>query len=96
MAAKVIALREASQPAFQTYAHQIVENARSLAQYCMEKSLHVLTGGTDNHLFLIDVAQTPGLTERPANPACGNVQSRLTATHCPLMQTVPGIPAAYA
>lgn len=69
MAAKAIALREASQPEFQTYAHKIVENARSLAQYCIEESLHVLTDGTDNHLLLIDVAQTFGLTGRQAESA---------------------------
>ncbi len=69
MAAKAIALREASQPEFQTYAHKIVENARSLAQHCIEESLHVLTDGTDNHLLLIDVAQTFGLTGRQAESA---------------------------
>lgn len=69
MAAKAIAFREAAQPAFQTYAHKIVENARALAQYCQEEALHVLTGGTDNHLLLLDVAQTAGLTGRQAESA---------------------------
>ena len=69
MAAKAIAFREASQPEFQTYAHNIVENARSLAQHCSEEALYVLTGGTDNHLFLLDVAQTFGLTGRQAESA---------------------------
>ncbi len=69
MAAKAIALREASQPEFQTYAHKIVENAHSLAQYCVEEALSVLTGGTDNHLLLLDVAQTFGLTGRQAESA---------------------------
>ncbi|MBV9614065.1 MAG: glycine hydroxymethyltransferase [Ktedonobacteraceae bacterium] len=69
MAAKAIAFREASQPEFQVYAHKIVENARSLAQYCLEEALHILTGGTDNHLLLLDVAQTFGLTGRQAESA---------------------------
>ena len=69
MAAKAIAFREASQPEFQVYAHKIVENARSLAQYCLEEALHILTRGTDNHLLLLDVAQTFGLTGRQAESA---------------------------
>lgn len=69
MAAKAIALREASTPAFQTYAHKIVENAQALAQACMDESLQVLTNGTDNHLLLLDVARTFGLTGRQAESA---------------------------
>jgi Glycine/serine hydroxymethyltransferase len=66
LAAKAIAFREASQPAFQSYAHKIVENAQTLAEACIAEGLHVLTGGTDNHLLLIDVARTFGLTGRQA------------------------------
>ncbi|BCL80254.1 serine hydroxymethyltransferase [Ktedonobacteria bacterium brp13] len=66
MAAKAVAFREASQPEFQTYAHNIVENAQALAEACINEGLHVLTNGTDNHLMLIDVARTFGLTGRQA------------------------------
>ncbi len=69
MAAKAVALREASQPAFQTYAHRIVENAQALADACLAEDLHVLTSGTDNHLLLLDVAKTFGLTGRQAESA---------------------------
>ena len=65
MAAKAIALREASTPEFQAYAGKIVENAHTLAQACLNAGLTVLTGGTDNHLIQIDV--TPfNLTGRQA------------------------------
>ncbi|HTI13317.1 MAG TPA: glycine hydroxymethyltransferase [Dictyobacter sp.] len=66
MAAKAIAFREALTPEFQTYAHKIVENSQALAAACVEEELNVLTNGTDNHLLLIDVAKTFGLTGRQA------------------------------
>ena len=66
MAAKAIAFHEASRPEFQTYAHKIVENSQALAEASVEQGLNVLTGGTDNHLLLIDVAKTFGLTGRQA------------------------------
>ena len=61
MAAKAVAFREARQPSFQTYAHKIVENARTLADELMKQGLSVLTGGTDNHMVLVDVSPL-GLT----------------------------------
>jgi glycine hydroxymethyltransferase len=66
MAAKAIAFREASRPEFQTYAHKIVENSQALAAACIEEGLTVLTNGTDNHLMLIDVAKSFGITGRQA------------------------------
>jgi glycine hydroxymethyltransferase len=69
MAAKAVALREASTPAFRDYAQRIVANAQALAEACMAEGLEVLTGGTDNHLLLIDVGATFGLTGRQAESA---------------------------
>jgi glycine hydroxymethyltransferase len=69
MAAKAVAFREASAPEFKTYAHAIVENAQALAQACIELDIEVATGGTDNHLMLIDVAKTFKLTGRQAESA---------------------------
>ncbi|HLZ58524.1 MAG TPA: glycine hydroxymethyltransferase, partial [Ktedonosporobacter sp.] len=81
MAAKAIAFREALTPEFQTYAHKIVENSQALAEACKAESLNVLTGGTDNHLLLLDVAQTFGLTGRQAESVlreCGITLNRNT------------------
>lgn len=64
MAAKAIALAEANSPSFKTYAQKIVGNARALAQALMDEGLTIATGGTDNHLMLIDVAKSCGLTGR--------------------------------
>ncbi len=78
MAAKAVALTEANTPEFKTYAQTIVKNSAYLAQACINKGMKVATGGTDNHLFLIDV--TPfGLTGRQAESAlrdCGITLNR--------------------
>jgi glycine hydroxymethyltransferase len=49
-----VALKEAAQPEFKTYAAQIVANARALAEELMARGFRVITGGTDNHLVLFD------------------------------------------
>lgn len=53
-AAMAVAFKEAATPEFKQYAQQIVANARSLAQALAEKGFRLITGGTDNHLILID------------------------------------------
>jgi glycine hydroxymethyltransferase len=69
IAAKAIAFKEANTSAYQKYAHQIVVNARALAQRLMEHKVAVNTGGTDNHLLVFDVASSFGLTGRQAESA---------------------------
>ena len=68
MAAKAIAFREASSPEFKSYAQKIIDNCQALAAVCMKNGLEVLTGGTDNHLMLINVHKA-GLTGRQAESA---------------------------
>jgi glycine hydroxymethyltransferase len=55
VAAKAVCFQEASQPAFRNYANQVVANARTLAQKMVEEGFRVISGGTDTHLFLMDV-----------------------------------------
>ena len=55
VAAKAVAFREALQPDFKVYAHQIVANARVLASAIAEAGFRVISGGTDTHLVLVDV-----------------------------------------
>ena len=50
-----VALREAAQPAFSQYAHQIVTNARALADALADRGYSLVSGGTDNHLILVDL-----------------------------------------
>ena len=69
IASKAVALAEARQPAFAEYAAQIVVNARALAEGLMRRGVTLVTGGTDNHLVLADVAASYGLTGRQAESA---------------------------
>jgi glycine hydroxymethyltransferase len=55
IAAKAICFREALEPSFKDYARQVVANARALARKMMEEGFRVISGGTDTHLFLMDV-----------------------------------------
>ena len=56
IAAKAVAFLEALQPAFKTYATQVVANARALATALQAEGFRIVSGGTDTHLFLLDVA----------------------------------------
>lgn len=68
MAAKAVALAEARQPSFQAYAQRVADNAKSLAEGFLRRGARLVTGGTDNHLVLLDV-QSFGLTGRQAESA---------------------------
>lgn len=68
MAAKAVALAEARTEAFQDYAHKVVDNARALAEGLMKRGGKLVTGGTDNHIVLLDVTGF-GLTGRQAESA---------------------------
>ncbi len=68
MAAKAVALAEARTDAFRDYARRIVENSRALAEGLLRRGARLVTGGTDNHLVLIDVS-AQGLTGRQAEAA---------------------------
>jgi len=65
IAAKAVAFQEALQPAFRSYAEQIVRNARALAETLMQRGLRLVSGGTDNHLMLVDLRPL-GLTGKVA------------------------------
>ncbi|MEV4490823.1 glycine hydroxymethyltransferase [Micromonospora coxensis] len=68
MAAKAVALAEARRPDFADYAQRIVDNAQALAEGLTRRGAKLVTGGTDNHLVLIDVSSY-GLTGRQAEQA---------------------------
>jgi len=54
VAAKAVAFGEAMKPEFKVYAHQIIKNAKHMAQYFMDHGVKLITNGTDNHMMLID------------------------------------------
>ncbi|MFB3132203.1 MAG: serine hydroxymethyltransferase [Rhodothermales bacterium] len=68
IAAKAVAFDEALQPAFKTYAAQVQKNARAMAEAFLERGYHVVSGGTDNHLILIDL-RNKDLTGKQAEEA---------------------------
>ena len=68
IAAKAVAFREALQPSFATYCRQVVANAKALAAALAERGFHVVSGGTDNHLMLVDL-RNKNLTGKVAEKA---------------------------
>ena len=69
MAAKAVAFAEARTPEFQAYAQRVADNAKTLAEGLQKRGVRLVTGGTDNHLVLLDVATSFGLTGRQAESA---------------------------
>jgi glycine hydroxymethyltransferase len=55
IAAKAVSFKEALDPSFKRYAQQVVVNARALAAALLERGFHIVSGGTDNHLMLVDL-----------------------------------------
>jgi glycine hydroxymethyltransferase len=67
-AAIAVALKEAAEPSFRDYAAQIVKNSRALAAALVDKNFDLVTGGSDNHLLLIDLT-SKGIGGKPAAQA---------------------------
>lgn len=83
IAGKAVAAEEALAPAYRTYIHNVVANCKAMAETFTAMGYHVVTGGTDNHLFLLDLTDT-GLTG-------GEVQERLDGCGITLNKNcVPG------
>ncbi|MDR3174678.1 MAG: aminotransferase class I/II-fold pyridoxal phosphate-dependent enzyme, partial [Treponema sp.] len=82
IAAKAVAFREAGKPEFRDYAARIVENCRALAASCVKHGLEVLTGGTDNHLILVNAGRL-GITGRQAESALHECRVTLNRNSLP-------------
>lgn len=72
-AAKAIAYKEALKPEFQEYSRQVIANARALAKAMQNKGYRVISGGTDNHLMLIDLFGSKGITGKEGEKALEHV-----------------------
>ncbi|NCO97397.1 MAG: serine hydroxymethyltransferase [Candidatus Aenigmarchaeota archaeon CG_4_10_14_0_8_um_filter_37_24] len=68
IAAKAVAFKEAMKPSFKKYQEQIVKNAKALAQELVEQEFRLVSGGTDNHLMLVDL-RDKGMTGKEAQAA---------------------------
>ncbi|MCJ7425866.1 MAG: serine hydroxymethyltransferase [Dehalococcoidales bacterium] len=72
IAAKAVCFQEAMQPGFTDYQRAVLDNARALAAGLQQNGLRLVSGGTDNHLVLVDLAET-GVTGKQAEEALGKV-----------------------
>jgi len=70
IAGKAVAFKEALEPGFKTYQQQVVKNARTMATTLQERGYKIVSGGTDNHLFLVDLIDK-GITGKAADAALG-------------------------
>lgn len=70
IAAKAVALKEAMEPAFHTYQQQVAKNAKAMVEIFLSRGFKVVSGTTDNHLFLIDLVDK-NLTGKDADAALG-------------------------
>jgi glycine hydroxymethyltransferase len=82
IAGKAVMLKLAAEPAFREYAAQVVANARTLAAGLVERGLTLVTGGTDNHLMLLDLRPT-GLKGRAVQSAFDEVGITVNANTFP-------------
>jgi glycine hydroxymethyltransferase len=71
IAAKAVALKEAMEDDFRAYAEQVIANARAMADALKERDYHLVAGGTDTHLFLLDLRGNSELTGKEAEEALG-------------------------
>jgi glycine hydroxymethyltransferase len=80
IAAKAVAFEEAARPEFKRYAEQIVSNARALAAGLLERGFRIVSGGTDNHLFVLDFSglELTGLKAQRALDRAGITASKST------------------
>lgn len=84
IAAKAVAFGEALEPEFRDYAKNVVSNAQALAATLVDRGFHLVSGGTDNHLVLVDLRQRASLTGKDAEEALARVQITVNKN------TVPG------
>ncbi|TRX73154.1 serine hydroxymethyltransferase [Pseudomonas mangiferae] len=70
IAAKAVCFKEAQEPGFKAYQKQVIDNARAMAEVFVERGYEVVSGGTDNHLFLLSLIRQ-GLTGKDADAALG-------------------------
>jgi glycine hydroxymethyltransferase len=71
IAAKAVSFKEAMEPEYKTYQKQVVVNARAMADTLISRGYKIVSGGTDNHLFLVDLVDK-GITGKEADAALGN------------------------
>ncbi|ELQ4163913.1 serine hydroxymethyltransferase [Escherichia coli] len=82
IAGKAVALKEAMEPEFQTYQQQVAKNAKAMVEVFLERGYKVVSGGTDNHLFLVDLVDK-NLTGKEADAALGRANITVNKNSVP-------------
>jgi len=90
IAAKAVSFGEAMRPEFKSYAQQVVTNAKTLAQALVQKGLTLVSGGTDNHLLLVDV-RSVGLTGKEAERRLDEIGVTTNKNAIPFDPQKPGV-----
>ena len=88
IAAKAVAFQEALQPEFKAYGEQVIRNAKAMASAFVEKGYKVISGGTDNHMMLIDL-RSKDLTGRDAEDALGLADITINKNMVPFDEKSP-------
>jgi len=88
IAAKAVALGEALQPSFKTYAENVVKNAKVLAEALQAEGLNLVSGGTDNHLMLVDTRNL-NITGKDAEHVLDSVRITVNKNAIPFDPTSP-------
>lgn len=83
IAAKAVSFYEALQPEFKNYANQVVKNAKKLAEELSKRGFKLVTGGTKNHLILVDVYSSFGIDGKTAERAMDKIGLTLNANSIP-------------
>ena len=83
IAAKAVSFYEALQPEFKDYANQVVKNAKKLAEELSKRGFKLVTGGTKNHLILVDVYSSFGIDGKTAERAMDKIGLTLNANSIP-------------
>ena len=90
IAAKAVAFGEALKPEFSEYGNRVVENARTLARSLEDGGLRIVSGGTDNHLMLVDLTSI-GITGKEAEDALGRVYITVNKNAIPFDSRPPRV-----
>jgi len=92
IAGKAICFKEALQPEFKQYAQAVIDNARALADVLAQGGLKLISGGTDNHLLLVDVTAL-GLSGKTAEASLGQCGITVNMNMIPFDQRKPMDPS---
>ena len=82
IAGKAVAFKEALEPGFKVYQEKVISNARAMADTCMARGYRVVSGGTDNHLFLLDLIDKE-ITGKDADAALGSAHITVNKNSVP-------------